>query len=311
LRIPSSPFAYHQFWGFLTLNVLTQVILPLILAFMMFTMGVTLVLDDFRRVAKFPKAFFLGSFLQLISLPVLAFLLASAWLNAGYIRPEFAVGLIIIAACPGGVTSNLMTHISKGDTALSISLTAIISLISVLTIPLIVNLGLSRFLSDSESAQLPLGTTVVGIFAITTVPVILGMITNAKFPQWCQQNEPWLAKAAGALLFLLIVAAMAKDWKLLQVNFAAVGPLTLSLNMVTMAMAYGVSRLVRLNRPQSVAITFECGLQNGALGIFVSLTLLKSTQMMMPCAIYSLLMMVTGTILMLVFAKQNTIEGLA
>lgn len=285
------------------MNVLTQVILPLILAFMMFTMGTTLEIADFRRVAQFPKAFLLGGFLQLLSLPALAFVLATAFLKSGSIEPAFAVGLIIIAACPGGVASNLMTHLSRGDTALSISLTAIISLISVLTIPLIVNLGLTHFLTDAEPVQLPLGHTVIGIFAITTIPVLLGMATNARAPEWCKRNEPLLTKLAGGLLLVLIIAGLFKDWQLLRDNFAVVGPLTLSLNLTTMLLAYGVSRLAKLNRPQSVAITFECGLQNGALAFFVSLTLLGSTQMMIPCGVYSLLMLLTAGALMLYFTR--------
>lgn len=285
------------------MNIITQVALPLILAFIMFSMGLTLSLADFKRVAKFPKAFLVGSFLQLVSLPVLAFLIASTWLKTGSISPEYAAGLIIIAACPGGVTSNLMTHISRGDTALSISLTAVISLISVITIPPIVNFGLAHFLG-SASQQLPLAKTVVGIFAITTLPVAIGMLVRAKAPDWTERAEPVAAKLAAVLLIVVILAAMAKDWRLLRDTFAGVGPLTLSLNLATMILAYGASRLVRLSRPQSVSITFECGLQNGALAIFVSLTLLESEMMMIPCGVYSLLMMVTGLALMAFWSRS-------
>jgi BASS family bile acid:Na+ symporter len=285
-------------------DVITQVALPLVLAFIMFSMGITLVWDDFKRVAKFPKPFFVGALLQLVSLPALAFLLATLWLKLGTIEPAFAVGLIIISACPGGVTSNLMTHISGGDTALSISLTAVISLITVITIPLIVNLGLSHFMGAAE-AQLPLLKTIIGIFAITTVPVLLGMVVKNKAPDWAERNEPFLAKVASVFLLIIILAAMAKYWALLKANFMTIGPLTLSLNLVTMLLAYGVARLLQLNRAQGVAITFECGLQNGATAIFVSLTLLESQQMMLPCGIYSLLMMVTGTLLMVFFAKTK------
>lgn len=287
------------------MDVITQVALPLVLAFIMFSMGVTLVWDDFRRVAKFPRAFLVGAFLQLGSLPLLAFLLATLWLKLGAIEPAFAVGLMILAACPGGVTSNLMTHISGGDTALSISLTAVISLVTSVTIPIVVNLGLSHFMGASE-AQLPLGKTIAGIFVITTVPVLVGMFVKKKAPDWSLRNEPRMAKVSSFFLFLIIISAIAKYWGLLVEHFASIGPLTLSLNLVTMAVAYGVSRLLSLNRAQSVAITFECGLQNGATAIFVSLTLLGSQQMMLPCGVYSLLMMVTGALLMLFFARTKS-----
>ena len=132
------------------MDIVTQVLLPLILAFIMFSMGLSLVVDDFKRVAKFPKAFMVGAFLQLVSLPVLAFIITKVWVSTGNVDPALAVGMIIIAACPGGVTSNLMTHLAKGDIALSISLTAIISVISVFTIPFIVNYGYTFFMENSR-----------------------------------------------------------------------------------------------------------------------------------------------------------------
>ena len=220
------------------MDVVTQVALPLVLAFIMFSMGLTLAWDDFRRVATFPKPFLVGAFLQLVSLPALAFLLASLWLKFGSIEPVFAVGLIIIAACPGGVTSNLMTHISGGDTALSISLTATISLATAVTIPLVVNLGLSHFMGQSD-VKLPLGQTVLGIFAITTVPVFIGMLVKQRAPEWTQRVEPGTAKISAVFLILIILASMAKYWTLLVENFLTIGPLTLSLNLITMALATG------------------------------------------------------------------------
>ena len=288
----------------------SQVALPLVLAFIMFSMGITLVWDDFKRVATFPKPFIVGSLLQLVSLPVLAFLLASLWLKMGSIEPAFAVGLVIVAACPGGVASNLMTHISGGDTALSISLTAIISLLTTATIPLIVNLGLSHFMGEA-GVQLPLAKTVAGIFAITTVPVLLGMLLKKKAPDWSRRTEPVMAKISGFFLFLIVIVAIGKYWPLLIANFLSIGPLTLGLNIMAMILAYGVAQLLSLNRAQKVAITFECGLQNGATAIFVSLTLLKSQEMMIPCGVYALLMVTTGSLLMLYFAKTKPKELLS
>lgn len=292
-------------------NPITQIALPLILAFIMFSMGITLVVDDFKRVAKFPKAFLVGSFLQMVTLPLLAFGLATVWMKYNGLEAAYAVGLLIIAACPGGVTSNLMAHMCKGDTALSISLTAIISLVTVITIPVIVNLGLGHFMGAEDSTQLPVAKTVAGIFAITTVPVLIGMLVKNKAPDWSLRNEALIGKLAAIFFVIILVAAIAKDWKLLVSSFSSVGPLTLALNVATLVFGYGVSRLLSLDRKQAVTITFECGLQNGTLAIFIALTLLHNEQMMIPCGVYSILMFITGGALMGLFRVTEPKEDAA
>lgn len=276
------------------MNIITQVLLPLILAFIMFSMGLSLVVNDFKRVAKFPKAFMIGLLLQVVSLPLLGFLVANIWVNQFGLAPAYGVGLIIIAACPGGVTSNLMTHLGRGDTALSITLTAFISILTVITLPLIVNLGLSTFLGEASNVKLDVLKTVVGIFFITSVPVALGMLIKAKKEMAADRMEPICRKLATLLFIIIILAAVAKDWNLLVESFSKIGPSALTLNILTMILAYGFSRLLTLSKPQARAITFECGLQNGTLAIFIAVTLLKSEEMMLPGVVYGLLMFVTG-----------------
>ncbi len=285
------------------MNIITQVLLPLILAFIMFSMGLSLVPEDFKRVLKFPKAFSIGLILQMIMLPLLGFVIAHTWVENLELAPAFAVGLIVIAACPGGVTSNLMTHLGKGDTALSISLTAVISILSVFTLPIIVNLGIESFMSHLGTQELNVGKAIIGVFVITTVPVLLGMIFKYFKSNLADSLEPNFRKASAIFFIIIILAAIVKDWGLLVDNFSSIGPATLVLNLITMGVAFGASRLLDLSLSQSRAITFECGLQNGTLAIFVTATLLNNQEMMLPGGIYSILMFITGGVYLLGIIK--------
>ncbi|MCR9203512.1 MAG: bile acid:sodium symporter family protein [Halobacteriovoraceae bacterium] len=287
------------------MDIVTQVILPLILAFIMFSMGLSLVIDDFKRVAKFPKAFMIGAILQIVSLPVLAFLLTKFWVSTGNVDPAYAVGMIIIAACPGGVTSNLMTHLAKGDTALSISLTAIISILSVFTIPFIVNFGYVTFMGADQGSPLPVAKTIFGIFCVTTVPVAIGMLIKAKKSDFADKLEPIARKVATLFFVIIIIAAVAKKWSLVVAHGANLLPVTLALNVITMFIAWAISKLLKLETPQGIAITFECGLQNGTLAIMIALTFLNNEAMMLPGGVYSLLMFFTSGIFLLGHFKKK------
>ncbi|MCY4523318.1 MAG: bile acid:sodium symporter family protein [Halobacteriovoraceae bacterium] len=276
------------------MNVTTQIILPLVLAFIMFSMGLSLTINDFKRVARFPRAFFIGAFLQIISLPLLAFLIAKIWFDQGQADPALAVGLMIIAACPGGVTSNLMTQMGRGDRALSISLTAIIGLLCVLTIPLVVNYSHYAFMGPGETPPLPIGKTIGGIFCLTTVPVLIGMLIKARKEDFARQLEPTARKMASIFFIIIVIAAIAKERNLLINFFGTVGPMVLIFNLSIMGVALVVSKLVALKPSQTIAITLECGLQNGTLAIMIALTFLDNEIMMIPGGIYSLLMFLTG-----------------
>jgi len=290
------------------MNILTQVLLPLILAFIMFSMGLSLVIDDFKKIAQYPKAFFIGLILQIVSLPLLGFLVAKVWTSQFGLEPIYAAGLILIAACPGGVTSNLLTHLGKGDTALSISLTAVISFLSVITLPLIVNLGLVTFMGSKTSIEMNFFQTVSGIFMITSVPVIIGMIINYKSKNFALKIEPICRKLATAFFVLIVFAAIIKDIKLLKESFSTLGPSTLTLNILTMLVAFWASKIVSLSKEQSRAITFECGLQNATLAIFVAATLLNNEKMMFPGVIYGLLMFVTGGLYLFKVLSKNQLK---
>jgi len=288
-------------------NAITQIFLPLSLAFIMFSVGLELAIKDFKRVVVQPRDFFIGALSQVVLLPLVAFGLLSFWT----IEPALAVGVMIIAACPGGVTSNLMTYLARGDTALSVSMTAIISLLAVVTLPFIVSFSIVHFMDAATAPELSIGKTVLGVFAITTVPVIIGMVVKRYAPVFAQKFER-IARIIASVLFVVIIAGAILAEKANVVDyFRQAGPVTLSLNLIMMALALTIARMSRLGVPQQTAITLECGLQNGTLAIFVALTLIGSTTMMIPGAIYSLLMFPTALAYLFIVIRRRASEEAA
>ena len=286
-------------------NALTQIFLPLSLAFIMFSVGMELTIKDFKRVAVQPKAFFLGAFSQIMLLPLVAFGLLFFW----PIDPALSVGVMIIAACPGGVTSNLITYLARGDTALSVSLTAILSLLSVIVLPLIVSFSIVHFMEAATAPMLSIENAVIGIFAITAVPVIIGMGINYYYSAFAGKFEG-IARFIASILFVAIIAAAIFTERDNVIDyFNQAGPIMLTLNLVMMALAISIAKLGRLGIPQQTAITFECGLQNGTLAIFVAVTLIGSQTMMVPGAIYSLLMFPTALAYLLIVIRMRRNEA--
>lgn len=283
-------------------NLVTQVFLPLSLAFIMFSVGLELAAKDFTRVAVQPKDFLIGAVSQVIVLPLVAFGLLSFW----QIDPVLAVGVMIIAACPGGVTSNLMTYLARGDTALSVSLTAVISLLAVVTLPLIVGFSIGHFMDAASAPELSIGSTVVGVFAITTVPVMIGMAVNHYFPGFARRFERIARIVASVLFVVIIVGAIVAERDNVVAFFLQAGPVTLTLNLTMMALALAMATLGRLGARQRTAITLECGLQNGTLAVFVAATLIGSPEMAIPGAIYSLIMFPTALAYLLLVVRRRS-----
>jgi BASS family bile acid:Na+ symporter len=281
---------------------ITQIFLPLSLAFIMFSVGLELAIEDFRRVVIQPKDFIIGAFSQMILLPVVAFALLSFW----NIEPALAVGIMIIAACPGGVTSNLFTYFAHGDTALSVSLTAIISLLAVLTLPFIVSFSVSHFMDAETAPALSISQTIIGVFTITTVPVVIGMLVNHYATVFARKFEKITRIIATVLFVVIIIGAIASERANVVYYFKQAGPVTLSLNLIMMALALSIANLVRLGDRQKTAIVFECGLQNGTLAIFVAVTLIGSKEMMLPGAIYSLLMFPTAIAYVFIIIRRRS-----
>ena len=274
------------------MNIVTDVILPLALAFIMFVLGMGLTGADFLRVIKQPRDFLIGTFSQIILLPIIAIILVMIW----PISPELAIGVMIIAAAPGGVTSNLLTSFAKGDVALSISLTAIISLLCVITIPFIILTSVELLGGLNSTQDISLLGMSRDMFLIVTVPVILGMLLRRFASRVALQFEP-IAKKISIILFVLVLlgAILAEKENVIS-YFAQAGLITLVLNVVMMIVAYYVAQLFASGVEQKKCITIECGLQNGTLAIFVGTSIFGGGMYIIPAATYSLIMFVTSLI---------------
>jgi BASS family bile acid:Na+ symporter len=271
-------------------SVLSEIVLPLVLFVVMLGMGLTLTLDDFRRVGVFPKALLIGIFCQMVLLPLIGLGVVSMI----SLTPALAVGLLVLAFSPGGVTSNMFSYLSRGDLALSITLTAVVSLVTPLTIPLLTNLAMDDLMGETAHISLPIVKTVIVLIAITIVPVILGMVINAKQPEFAKRSEKVVKIVSIVSLFVIIGALVAKEWSNLPDWFAQVGVACLLLNLTGMGVGYVAGVLGKLERPQSITIGLEVGIQNGTTALFVTSTLLENAEMSISPAIYSLIMFATA-----------------
>ena len=281
------------------MNIVTDVILPLALAFIMFALGLGLTGADFLRVIKKPRDFFVGAFSQIIILPIVGFILVKVW----PIAPELAIGVMIIAAAPGGVTSNLLTSFAKGDVALSISLTAIISLLSVITIPFIVLTSVGLLSDSNITENISLVSMSRDMFLIVTVPVILGMLLRRFLSGAALKFEPIAKKISIVLFVLVLLGAIAAERENVVSYFAQAGLITLVLNVVMMVVAYYVAQLLASGKEQKKCITIECGLQNGTLAIFVATSIFGGGMYVIPAATYSLIMFATSLIFVYLVRK--------
>jgi BASS family bile acid:Na+ symporter len=283
------------------MGIVVDVFLPLALAFIMFALGLGLTGNDFLRVVRQPRDFFVGAFSQIIFLPIIAFILVKIW----PIAPELAIGVMIIAAAPGGVTSNLLTSFAKGDVALSISLTAIISLLCVITIPFIVLTSVTLLTESNITQDISLISMARDMFIIVTVPVILGMLFR-RFASGISLKFELIAKKISTLLFVLVLlGAIAAERENIVSYFAQAGFITLVLNVVMMIVAYFVAQSFASGTKQKKCITIECGLQNGTLAIFVATSIFGGGMYVIPAATYSLIMF--GTSLIFVYLVRKTI----
>lgn len=270
-------------------SLLTNLLLPLALGVIMFGLGLGLSYEDFRRVGRYPRAVLVGLALQILVLPWAAFALALLL----RLPAELAVGLMLLAASPGGATANIYSHLARGDVALNITLTAINSLLCLLTLPLILDLALEYFLGSGQYVPPPV-QKVIEVALIIVLPVTAGMLVRAWTPAFAARAEKPLRLLAVLVLALLIVAALGQEWDTLLAWFAAVGVACLLFNLVSMGVGYGAPLLLKLPRRQAIAIAMEIGIHNGTLAIFIALNVLQSPAMSVPAAVYSLLMFFTA-----------------
>jgi BASS family bile acid:Na+ symporter len=289
-------------------NVLTAVFLPLALGVIMLGLGLSLTLADFKRVLVYPRAVIVGLVCQTAILPFACYGIARAF----ELPPELAVGLMLLAASPGGATANLFSHLAKGDVALNITLTATNSILSLFTLPLVVNLSLEAFMGEGKAIPLQFDK-VLQVFAVVLVPVAIGMLIKAKKPALSDRLQRPVKIASAVFLILVIVAAVLKERAHLVEYFQRVGLAALAFNLTSMAVGFFVPMLAQLPRRQATAIGMEIGIHNGTLAIAVASSplLLNNSAMAIPPAIYSLIMFFTAAGFGWVVARRNAEEEVA
>ncbi|MCZ8129957.1 MAG: bile acid:sodium symporter family protein [Steroidobacteraceae bacterium] len=286
-------------------------LLPLALAFIMFAVGITLVPSDFTRLFLQPKAVLGGLVAQLLFLPAVAWALAVAL----RLPPEMAVGLVLLGACPGGASSALITHLARGTAALSVTLTAITSLVALVSMPVVLQFALAEFMGERSAIEFSVEKLVRGVFLMTTVPVAAGMLVRALRPALADRVQGGLGRVATLLFVAIVIATFVGQREVLLANLGTVGPAAAALNMIVMLAGAGLAVALRLERRDAVAIASECGLQNAALGIFVATTVLAAPALAVPSVVYALLMNV-GAIGLIVVARRwlataRTVAGAA
>jgi BASS family bile acid:Na+ symporter len=272
-------------------SFLSTVLLPVALAIIMMGLGLSLLLDDFKRILIYPKAVLIGLICQILVLPAACFFIAKGF----GLAPELAVGLMLLSAAPGGPTANLYSHIAKGDVALNISLTAVNSVVSIFTIPLIVNYAMASFLNSDQAVPLQF-KKVLEVCIMVILPVAIGMFTRAKAPSLAAKLDKPVKIASALFLALVIVLTVLKEKSHIMHDFEQVGIAALTLNVLSMAVGYFVPRLFNLGKKQGIAIGMEIGIHNGTLAIYIALTVIGNSTMSIPPVIYSLIMFFTAAI---------------
>lgn len=259
------------------------------LALVMFGLGLSLSLEDFRRLFKHPKAVTLALVLQVIGLP-----LACYAIIVGFgLSPVFAIGLMLLAASPGGISANLFSHLFGGNVAMNISLTAVNTLLSIVTLPLIANWAINHFAPSGQ--VVPLQTRkLVEVIAIVLVPVAIGMFVASRRPGFAARMEKPTKIFSAVVLAVVTVLAIANEWKTITSTFAEIGVPVLLFNLVSLLAGYYLSRAAGLDKPLATAISYEIGIHNSTLAIFIAVSVLGSFPLALPAAIYSVVMYITA-----------------
>ncbi len=244
--------------------MIIDILLPLSLVFIMFSLGLGLTIDDFKNVVREPKAFLIGIINQMVILPIVAFIIA----NLFSLSNEMAVGLMILACCPGGVTSNIITKLAKGDTALSISFTAVVSIISVFSLPIIVGMSLQYFMG-ADAPPINIISLGITMFAITTIPVCLGLYVNTQYNSFSLNFSPISNKISSVLFVIIVGGALASEWDVFIENLNVLGPSIIMLISTMLFIGYQSSQWLKVDRPKAIAISIESGIQNATVGITI------------------------------------------
>ena len=284
--------------------MIIDIILPLSLIFIMFSLGLGLTVSDFKNIINNPKVFLVGAANQMLILPLVTFCIILIF----KLSNELAVGMMILSCCPGGVTSNIVTKLAKGDTALSISYTAIISIVTVLTLPLIVGFSVVHFMG-SDAPSINIFTLGITMFVITTIPVTLGLYINAKYRDIANSFSPIANKISTFLFIIIVIAALASEWSVFINNLYILGPAILTLISVMMFIGYNSPKLFGINKTQAITIAIESGIQNGTVGITIGNIILNQSQgisiLSLPSGVYSILMYIVCLPIIFFFLRQK------
>ncbi len=270
------------------MDILLKVFLPLALAFIMFSLGLGLKFEDFIRVIKRPKAFTIGAFNQVLLLPAVTFIIILLF----GVTKEMAVGFMILSACPGGVTSNVISKLAKADVALSVSLTAVISLLSAITVPLIISFSIAYF-QGAEAVSVNVTGIAIKMFALTIVPMALGLLFRHFITTLAEKIEPALAGLATILFALVVIVALAANWTIFIENLFVMGPALIVLIIVLLFLGIMIARVLGLSLQEAKTISIETGVQNSTLGITAASLLIAGEGLniySLPAALYGILM---------------------
>jgi BASS family bile acid:Na+ symporter len=279
-------------------SILVTAVLPAALAVIMFVLGTGLVPEDFRRVFVVPRGVAIGMVNLLFVSPLLAFAIAELY----GLDPILAVGLVLLGASPGGTMANILTHFARGDTALSVTMTALSSVVSVITVPVYLALATS-FFDAGELGDVEMTGVVARVFAITIIPISLGMWVRSRRPEWVQAKTNTMRTVAFVVFVAVVIAAVASEWDTVADNLAEVGAAALTLNVAAMSFSFTAAKLARLTDRQATAIAMELGVHNSTLAITVGATLAVGVST--PAAVYSAFMFLTAGALARVMYKRN------
>ena len=284
-------------------SFLSSVVLPVSLGVIMFGLGLTLSLNDFTRVLRRPKATMTGLFCQLIILPAIAFCLSKFF----SLESHSAVGLMLLSLVPGAVTSNFFTALARGSVALSVTLTAIVSMIAPFTLPVLLGLSLSYFYNSSAAVNLPFAKTCLSLLSITLIPVLLGMLVKKFSFKLAKSLDIPLRKLSTLILLGIVFALLKKHWDLVPQSFNSVGMVCLLFNLSTLGMGYSIAHFSGLTRKEAMTIAIESGFQSSAMALFIAGTFMKQPQVAIVPAVYSLIMLCTGIFLVSYLTKGEQI----
>ena len=279
---------------------ITKTVAPVCLALIMFSLGLGLSLSDFKRVMTTPRDFLVGFFGQVIILPIIAFIL----IHIISMSPEIALGLMVVAAAPGGVTSNILTKFANGDVALSVTLTAIVSLLSIITLPFIV-FNSANFLGFEITKEISIINIAVKMFFVVTVPVIFGMIFRNLMKDFVSTKTLLIERLSLILFLIVFISVWVEEWDRILSYIMSAGLVAFILNMTMILIGYYMAKFLASGLEQRKCISLECGLQNGTLAIFVITQLFDDIAFMVPTAAYALIMFVTSIIFVLIVRKIN------